>query len=107
MQILNDNQGNPVQIWVAPPALGVTVDYWIGPANPYFGTTVPPPAAGYFWVPLPIQNDYPEFGANYTDWIWLDTTDNQLQFGKSITVTASGNQLGGNGAVFFFYYATP
>ena len=105
MQSIPDSTGNPSIIWVLPPALGVTVDFWVGPADPYFTGQAWPTAPGYFWVPLPIQGDFPQFGANYTDWILVDTTNNQLQYGKTITVTGSGDQLSFNGAVFNFYYA--
>jgi hypothetical protein len=106
MQTIPGIFGSPAAyITILPPALGVTVDYWIGPAAPYDPPVDPPTPPGYFWVPLPMQSDYPNFGCTYSDWMWFDSTSNQLQYGKTITVTGSGDAYQADGADFWWYYA--
>ncbi len=106
MQSLPGGDGTPLYITILDPSLGVTVDYWVGPSAPFYSGATPPSPPGYFWVPLPMQSDYAQFGANYSTWIWYDSTTLQLQYGLTITVTASGDQISYDGTYYWFYYAT-
>jgi hypothetical protein len=108
MQILTDGSGNPIWLYTVSDAeQGISsLSIAIGAVNqPYAGNqdsgNVTP---GYYWVPLPFQTPKTVALASWTDWLEWDVSNQQLWWGKDITIQFSGDNNFPSVPFYEFYY---